>query len=297
MSKVLVISGTHGNETHAVDLVYDLECWTEKNGLSKIEREAIGKNVQFIHAWNKTGLKYNERNFIDESKDRETMDLNRSFHTDGVYTKEGLVENLKAEIGSADIVIDVHNSPACANCILINNGPHARTYVDFCKKYDLQYIVRESSADTIKQYAIDQGKVAFTVEIGDMGISDKDDDLQFLIKLLKALLLEEPFFDFSYKDVDSFSASEVYTLLYSHADGLIRGGDQKPLKRKDLFKRYKKGDYMFTIIDPTERKVKEYISAPCDCWLVDFEDNVWAAEGGTIGAIQPIIGWGGEDVK
>ena len=277
--KILVISGTHGNETHAVDVVYEL---------SKLKLNLENTEVEFVHAWNKTGLKYNVREFVDESEGRETNDLNRSFPTNGCWNKDALIEDIKLKIQDADVVIDVHNSPLCANSALIDNGPYARSYVDFCKAHNCQYIVRESAGDTIKNYAIENGKVGFTIEIGDMGISDKDNyDVVWLTKLIGDIAADDsyPF----HNQGEPFLQSELYTVLYTHFDGLIRGPYLKRLLRNEMIKDYQKGDVMFNIVDPENNSLLETIKAPCDCTLVDFEDNVWATKGGTIGSIQPKI--------
>ena len=293
--KILIISGTHGNESNAIQDVYDLKL--RYAGCRDME-------LTFHQAWNKTGLKYGEREFQEEDCELP-KDLNRAFISGYPETKEDLIEELKDEIEKNDVVIDVHNSPVVTNCVVINNGPWAKHYIDFCKEYKLAFIVIESDTDTIKKYAIDNHKVGFTVELGDMGFSDKKDGIEFLSKLLQALdntWRLNGFWSFNrFKDCarTPCSAMEVSQEIMAHKDGLLRVigpsglGKESPTGLKPMYsevlRHYMKGEVIFVIVNPDTETVEEIIEAPCNGTLIDLSAEYWAVKGTGVGTFQPDI--------
>lgn len=282
--KILVISGTHGNESHAVDVVSQLAYEVKRGEIKIHDAEWQSVEIDFIQAWNKTGLNHNEREFYEEETDIPN-DLNRAFLSEKPIIKDDIVKKMKEKIKKYDIIIDVHNSPACMNNILINNNKKARDYVKFCKENNLQYVIYESNTNTIKKYALNMDKVGITVEIGDMGLSDKDYDILFLRKLIKSNF--EGLINCVSKPC--FSFNEVYQSLYSHTEGILRDNCGNQLLKEEIFRRYDKGDIIFTIIDPEKYLILEKIVAPCDGWLIDMADTCWASKGGLIGGFQPKV--------
>lgn len=291
---ILIISGTHGNETNAVQDVFDLS--------QSYEYE---RPVSFLQAWNVPALNEHERCFQKED-DEIPDDLNRAFINakKKKYDKDLLITKVKDATQYKDVIIDVHNSELLKNCIVINNDEHARAYVDFCKAHEIPYIVIESSTDTIKKFALENDQIGFTVEIGDMNFSDSNDSgVDFLCKLVAALNEEwtkNKLNKLRMKD-RLYTSYEVSQNLIVHSEGLLRvigpnGLDtkepygQKP-KKSNILKEYKKGEEIFVIANPNDsyKVVQEVITAPCDCILIDLVDTYWVSPGEIIGSVQPIL--------
>ena len=64
----------------------------------------------------------------------------------------------------SDYIIDVHASKNCTEFVLINNDNYVKNYVEFCNSLDIKYAVWEGSKNTIKSFANQNNKIAFTVE-------------------------------------------------------------------------------------------------------------------------------------
>ena len=296
----LIISGTHGNETNAVQDVFDLKLRFDE----KIDTRLLDKNIDFYQGWNKTALEFCTREF-QKAEDEIPSDLNRAFTDKIPEDKECIVEELKSKIKVNDVIIDVHNSPLLRNCVVINNGPYARNYVHFCKDKGLDFLLIESTTDTIKKYATDNNKVGFTVEIGDMGFTDSKDGVDFLIKLIAGIAnkLAEDGDTFS-RDIPQlgpFAYTEVSQEVYVHSKGLLRViGDNgltgieragvKP-RRSEVLRHYSKGEIMFVVADPETNEIKELIKAPCEGTLMDLLEGYWVVEGLSIGTFQPDISY------
>lgn len=77
--KLLIIAGTHGNETLAVRLLAQLQDDLSKN---KILFNDVGV-ITIANMFNESGLRNNSREWVDETQDSD--DLNRSF-TNGTPT-------------------------------------------------------------------------------------------------------------------------------------------------------------------------------------------------------------------
>ena len=276
---ILVISGTHGNETNAVQDVYDF----------KLKMNSLGKDyIQFHQAWNVTGLNACTRNFQEENVEIPD-DLNRAFFDKKPADKEAAIKLIKDLVAGADIVLDVHNSDLLLNCVVINNDCYAKGYVDFCKENKIPYILLESTTNTIKKYAIQHSSVGFTVEIGDMNFSESNDGVAFLEKLVNCLE-EEDLAQFRIAS-DPYNTLQVAQDIISHSRGLLRVRDSsgkhiKP-KRSEVLRHYLKGDVIFDVLDPVEDCIVETITAPCSCYLMDLVDSYWTDIGNPIGTIQP----------
>lgn len=281
MSKVLVISGTHGNETNAVQDVYDLKLRYEDQDI---------RDVMFYQAWNLAALDAGTREFVSYSNELPD-DLNRAFPTTQNVDKEDLVYVLKGLIDKADIVIDVHNSELLKNCVVINNDSRAQNYVNFCKENDIPFIVIESTTNTIKRFALNNGKIGFTVEIGDMNFSDSNEGVDFLDKLIKALRTAD-LETLRCPNQNPLDASQVAKTIYAHSRGLLRtfrnNEYSKKPKRSEVLKHYLKGEKIFIIENPTEPAYRgEEIIAPCDGYVMDIVDSYWVNTGDVVLNFQP----------
>lgn len=182
--KILVIAGVHGNEHNAVLAAYRVyqEFLNETD-----EKLKNAHTIRFILGVNKWGLLKNQREWASRTdvhpvpipKDKP-VDFNRVFTLDyatGTDKEEPFDLRLLIEtaIADADVVIDVHNSPACDNIVLLNNDEYTASTVKFLNEIHMpNYMVWESQTSTIKKYAIDHGKTGFTVELGGMTVSRND---------------------------------------------------------------------------------------------------------------------------
>lgn len=248
----------------------------------------------FLHAWNIPALNENERCFQKDENEELPDDLNRAFISEKKkkYDKEMMIAKVKDRMLMKLAVIDVHNSELLSNCVIINNDVHALAYVNFCKKYDINYIVIESITDTIKKFAIGNNQIGFTVEIGDMNFSNNRDGVMFLEKLVEALYSEyseDRFIHLRMKN-NPLSAAHVSIDLVAHSEGLLRSAGEvgKP-NREKIFRKYTTGEVMFLIMDPRDGEVKERIEAPYDCVLIDMVDSYWVSPNAIIGSVQPIL--------
>jgi len=281
---ILLIAGTHGNEQAAVyassmaAMEYTLE-YNAGNHISELK----------FKIFNIPALNSNTREIPEQPK--PTRDLNRAFPDDGAddISMVGITASIKTLIHDwADIVIDVHNSPACDNAILVSNDAYAMPYIRFASKHDIHYMLRESAASTIKRYAIYNGKVGFTVEMGGMGYGPMFNAVisyqtEFVRRLLKAVD-SEPASSFCKLSSDTpFPPQYNLMPLHAHFRGLVRysGVPGRYLKA---------GCPVFAILDAESPSVVlEEVVAPCDCRLAACETNLWATPGMNICSVQPLI--------
>lgn len=277
---ILLIAGTHGNEQAAVYASSKAAMtYNAGNHISELK----------FKIFNIPALNSNTREIPEQPK--PTRDLNRAFPDDGAddISMVGITASIKTLIHDwADIVIDVHNSPACDNAILVSNDAYAMPYIRFAGKHDIHYMLRESTASTIKRYAIYNGKAGFTVEMGGMGygplfnlvIASQTD---FLHRLLTAVD-SEPASSFCKLSTDTpFPPQCTMRPLHAHFRGLVRymGAPGSYVKA---------GHPVFAIYDAESPSVAlEEVVAPCDCMLADCETNLWATPGMEICSVQPLI--------
>lgn len=157
--KILLISGTHGDEQAAV--------YAASHALLRFNMNDHHSEVEYV-TLNIPGLNQNTREMPKPKA--PTMDFNRAFGCEPEYDIDDMTKALKERIYDwATAVVDVHNSPACDNAILVSNDKFAPAYLRFAIKHGMHYMLRESAADTIKRYAVYSGRIGFTVELGGMG--------------------------------------------------------------------------------------------------------------------------------
>lgn len=160
--KVLVICGTHGDETAAIKT-----CWYLFNKIQQSNAKD-GISYKFIFMANENAVRNHTRGYCNENP--ESCNLNRAFDKP-IETFEDIVNHIKKVVDEWEpaVVIDVHNSTACANTVLIDYGKGSRVLMDIANKYDLNPMLRTSqNFGTIKRYCIEKGIPAFTVEMSPM---------------------------------------------------------------------------------------------------------------------------------
>lgn len=163
---VLVIAGIHGNELTSVYATMELEKALEKYIL--INNQDIRK-ITIINFANQEAINTYQKNY-------NFFDLNKDFSIERKPENKLTVEIIE-EIKKHDIIIDTHTYGTkflTRNIISINNNLQAKTYVDFCNKYQIPFALNRFYQNSIKQYSIDLGKIAFTIELaGGVGKIDK----------------------------------------------------------------------------------------------------------------------------
>ena len=275
--KILLISGTHGNEQAAV--------YATSHALLKFRMKEHHSEVEYV-TLNIPGLDENTREMPKPKA--PSLDFNRSFGCEPGYDSGDMVKALKERIHEwATTVVDVHNSPACDNAILVSNDKFAPAYIRFAMKHGIHYMLRESATDTIKRYAIYSGNIGFTVEMGGMGFAPGFADTiakqtDFVYKLLDALDTEPPSSFLSLSSDRHIPQQYNMFPLHAHFQGIVRyryaPGDG-----------IKKGDTVFEVLNPSTTGVLEEVTAPCDCILADCEVRLWSTPGLEVCSVQPII--------
>lgn len=162
ISKVLVICGTHGDETAAIKT-----CWYLFNKIQHSNAKD-GISYKFIFMANENAVRNHTRGYCNENP--ESCNLNRAFDKP-IETFEDIVNHIKKVVDEWEptVVVDVHNSAACANTVLIDYGKGSKVLMDIANEYDLNPMLRTSqNFGTIKRYCIEKGIPAFTVEMSPM---------------------------------------------------------------------------------------------------------------------------------
>ena len=306
---LLIISGTHGNESNAVKMVSEF-----LRKLNPKNKESWWKNTYFnkltvVNALNKTGLEYNKREFVQKEK-TETNDLNRYFNTTNYPTKEEIMRELENLIKEVDVVVDVHNTPNILPCISIALNKNAGAYIDLAIRSKTQFILMNDTP-TIKRHAdIDLGKIAFTYEFSGMGLDTRSNpnqleyDVDTFEKFLNAIgkfwifdkVFERQWCDSElniprhtfYKKNNNPHLNYLQYLyekksfqLPTYVDGIYNYSRENPLGH------YSKNEQIAFIENPVNQSTAWEIRAPCDGTLIDIDDSWWACKDGILGDFQP----------
>ena len=306
---LLIISGTHGNESNAVKMVSEF-----LRKLNPKNKESWWKNTYFnkltvVNALNKTGLEYNKREFVQKEK-TETNDLNRYFNTTNYPTKEETMRELENLIKEVDVVVDVHNTPNILPCISIALNKNAGAYIDLAIRSKTQFILMNDTP-TIKRHAdIDLGKIAFTYEFSGMGLDTRSNpnqleyDVDTFEKFLNAIgkfwifdkVFERQWCDSElniprhtfYKKNNNPHLNYLPYLyekksfqLPTYVDGIYNYSRENPLGH------YSKNEQIAFIENPVDQSTALEIRAPCDGTLIDIDDSWWACKDGILGDFQP----------
>jgi len=279
MLNITLSSGVHGNEQCAV--------------LSTRIATAYFNNdnalfVRNIGPLNRRGLRDCVREVTDDQE--PTNDLNRKFapaSTEKLDDIDGITEYVKKMIKDADIVIDVHNSPACANTVLISNNGFADRYVEHCNKHGIPFILWESNTDTIKKYAQSKHKVGITIELGGMGGMMHlnkiiEEQWRFIVKVVESFRGEsysslQRFY--GERDVYFYPSDKMWQPVYAHSEGILD-------YIYDVGAEVKKGDVIATVRG--DSKDIDVVS-PCNGWIAEIHDNLWVQPGDEFCHVQPII--------
>ena len=169
--KVLLITGIHGNEQRS----------------ELIAKDFMIKYLDIVNPKYDLTI-YNFNNLYD-SRDAH-FNINRIDQVDKLTDTYEKIIDLKKEILCADIVLDIHNSEICSNKLLISstNLPESLDYKVSKLKYTKHIIWRNTSIESLSEFARKNNKVSFTVEFGGMYANTRKTpkkDLKFLDKAIK----------------------------------------------------------------------------------------------------------------
>ena len=306
---LLIIGGTHGNESNAVKMVSEF-----LRKLNPKNKESWWKNTYFnkltvINALNQTGLNHNKREFVQKEK-TETNDLNRYFNTTNYPTKEEIMRELENLIKEVDVVVDVHNTPNILPGISIALNKNAGAYIDLAIRSKTQFILMNDTP-TIKRHAdIDLGKIAFTYEFSGMGLDTRSNpnqleyDVDTFEKFLNAIgkfWIFDKVFERQWCDSELNIPRHTFykknnnphlnylPYLYkkksfqfpTYVDGIYNYSRENPLGH------YSKNEQIAFIENPVDQSTALEIRAPCDGTLIDIDDSWWACKDGILGDFQP----------
>lgn len=265
---ILILSGVHGNETHAVAATYQLYEDLEKN-LSK----EFGK-VTFVFNVNEYGLISDTRDNLYETE--TSKNCNRLF-PNRYKTSEQIkkyIEELN-ELRPYDLVLDVHNSSCCISCVLVDYDENTNRLLGLLHDSPLVPLVRNTQIGTIKKFFNEDNNVyAYTVELGEMGV--RGDYIHSAI-LLKQFI-EQIISNFNNVKIEINLTQDyvVKTLCTRTNNGIIRYEKENPCTY------YQKGEPICTVKNMETSEV-EYIEAPFDGILYDIDDNIYSYSGKEFG--------------
>lgn len=310
---LLVIGGTHGNESNAVKMVCEFVNRINENSTEGWWKNTYFNRVTVVNALNEVGLKYNEREFNQEEKE-ETNDLNRFYNDSTVYPSKGdVMGELENVIKDVDVVVDVHNTPNILTCISIALNKNAPTYIDWAIRNKINFVLADD-VPTIKRHAdVDLGKIAFTYEFSGMGYDQRRDpnwvewevnDFEKFLAAIGRLWTFDKIFERQYvydrdkpntalkhtfyKKQNNYNTTYLpylyekkYFPIPTYGDGVYHWLRGNPLGH------YTRGEQIAFIEDPINKSLTGEVRAPCDGTLIDVDDSWWACKGGTLGDFQP----------
>lgn len=267
----LVLSGVHGNESNSVKAV------------ALCDFEHMSKSITVMNAINKPGLTANIREY-DEPK-HDSKDLNRFFFSEEPQLTE-TVDRIKKEIGSSEIVIDVHSSPACKNVVLLGNTRKELVIKDILTEAGIPCVSWSSTSDTIRSYAnsIDY-TVGVTVELNGMGqVSQQklDEETEFLQTIINTLTKSYHDIMYNYdtgkQPVVENSGDDLVSVT-TRTEGIVSYDDFDKLFNTVFMK----DDTICTIRSLDDDTCIEKIKAPWDnCVVIDMEPVAYAVPGTSI---------------
>ncbi len=243
--KILIISGTHGNEYAAVEVgmqlkKYYLDC----------------ADVTVTPWLNETGLYDNSR----EVTSKTTQDLNRSFHEEYEFgiTHSQVKTRLLSLIEQHDIVIDIHNSWNCSNFFLVDMGHNNDIITSYLRSAGTTYASRYSGGGTIKDYVNNVAKkIGFTYEFSGMDNLNAQEEKQIAFEDITELVqvLQE---DNNIQDHNPQQLKELHCLK----SGFVK-------KYVKINESCSKDEPVFEILDQNF-KVQEIVYAPCDMRIIAY---------------------------
>lgn len=273
--KYLFLCGVHGDEQNAV-----LSTIKAYNSIKQENHESIQIDCLIV---NTPALRACQREVPDKAG--PTMDMNRMYGTETDFKPDEAISTIKQKIMESDVVIDVHDSPACANSILISNSDYAEDYVKFAKEMGICYIITESATNTAKKFAVEAGKVGFTVELGGMGFCPEfktviDKNVQFIHRLVMSIEVYAQNGG-KFEKKAPLVQNCIVRSIYAHTEGIMD-------YTKGLGDTFRAGEVIGCIYSPSG-VIVEKVVAPFDGWVSDAMPQIWMEAGSVICDLQPCV--------
>ena len=260
---ILILTGVHGNEITPVYCGYLL---INEYGFTHNKF----KKITILNALNTDGIKKNTREIPSDG----TNDLNRMFKVE--QDEDITTEDLEKLFNENDVIIDIHSSPRCTEFTLINQDEYANSYVRFCRKHEIKYLLRYSDANTIKKYGLDKIKISFTIEINGLNYIDFE-SAKNGVQLVYKIVDNCDKFELS-KEIPKYTE---YFELFTYKSGLF-------LPYYSVGDEIKEGNLLGKIIDLTtmEESVIPYNRGLG--WIICTGETQYVSPSQSIYFIQPI---------
>ena len=275
---LIITSGIHGNECSANVTVGQLiNCVNA--GSSPFSGYDIYRIIRCI---NEAGIDHHEREWVDS--DEKTLDINRNFYIDSgrfnscedacAYVKTAIKTACTLDAsGNRRIVyvIDVHNSPACRNMVLLNYAdPRSDELLAHFTKCGLMCCSWNSTKNTLKDYANSIPNVcAITVELSGMGILREREyrqNLEYLSAVIRA------FSSYTPSGVIPMVDSRVFR--YCCISSQMEGFAELALDYDDVLRHhFQKGEEICRLVG-ADNMVTEIIRAPENGIIVAWNPDI-----------------------
>lgn len=253
--KILVISGIHGDESQAVVSVLKLADAISKLSCDPSSVFSHVASYTFLHAVNDFGLAQHTRENLYQKESETPQDLNRLFKAE-FSTPTELKDTISTAITDADIVIDVHNSPLCKNCFLVDYDSNADKILSLVGRTSLTPLVRtvNTNAGTVKSKALSMGKIGFTVELNGMGFlgDDPEQSSILLLEFIQSILSNYNLPKKTCPDLSEYLSHSLYSMI----TGVVSWQRLNP-----WLKKYSKNEVICTVTSLDGKETHE-IKAP-----------------------------------
>lgn len=154
---ILILAGIHGNE---LTPIYTLIKFIKYGFVTSIKNKYIRK-ITVINCVNQPAI-------VSKTRGIREIDLNRLFDSEAIAKQLEIRDKITKEIDNHYAVIDLHSYGSKninQEIVLINNNDQAQRYVEFCKLTGLHFALQNEYQHSLKQYALNNNKIAFTIEL------------------------------------------------------------------------------------------------------------------------------------
>jgi predicted deacylase len=155
-----------------------------KENLLKKKAEWLKKfrKVDFLFGMNETGIRAKTR----EEQPLPPGDLNRGYFEPTNW--QDYLKTVTSQCNVYDVVIDVHNSPDIANCVLLNADQFATGYRNHLDRHGIPTLMWEKDLQTLKDFVNWKTRaVGLTVELNGLGFETSAvENAKFLERVLRA---------------------------------------------------------------------------------------------------------------
>jgi len=232
--KILILSGTHGNEMAAVHA-----------GLLLTRYFSEDDNVTVKPFLNKSGLINNSREVYHSS----THDLNRGFKKN-LDTFTDIVDHTKSLVEQYDYVIDIHNSHRCANFCLIDVGENDELIKSICYLSDVEYATRYSKGGTIKDYVNSNKGIGITYEFSGMQTLNTNKEILKAVNDIKSIVSFVKEWD---KNITFMPREQLLFDLYCLTTGFVNFS-------KDINDMVSAGEVVFEVINDKGEVIESVVN-------------------------------------